>query len=167
VDADLKQIQELLASFNQTNITELNLKSGNLELTLRREGIPVAVTSLPAPVALATEPVAVVATPAAVASSVTESPSPQTSNAPTSNTKKWVDIKSPMVGTFYRSPAPDEAPFVDVGETIRKGQTVCILEAMKLMNEIESEFNGQIMEILVQNGEPVEYEQVLMRINPG
>jgi acetyl-CoA carboxylase biotin carboxyl carrier protein len=167
VDADLKQIQELLASFNQTNITELNLKSGNLELTLRREGIPVAVASLPAPMTLATEPAAALATPAAVASSVTESPAPQTSNAPTSNTKKWVDIKSPMVGTFYRSPAPDEAPFVDVGETIRKGQTVCILEAMKLMNEIESEFNGQIVEILVQNGEPVEYEQVLMRINPG
>lgn len=168
MDADLKQIQELLASFNQTNITELNLKSGNLELTLRREGIPMAVTSLPATaMALATEPAAAVAAPAAVAPPAPESQPAQTPNAPSGNTKKWVDVKSPMVGTFYRSPAPDEAPFVDVGETIRKGQTVCILEAMKLMNEIESEFNGQIVEILVQNGEPVEYEQVLMRINPG
>jgi acetyl-CoA carboxylase biotin carboxyl carrier protein len=162
VEVDLKKIQELLASFNQTNITELNLKSGEFELTLRREAVPVA-TATPSPasvaVVTASDPVAV---PAVAVSALVSEPTP----APTSN-KKWVDIKSPMVGTFYRSPAPDQAPFVEVGETIRKGQTVCILEAMKLMNEIESEFNGQIVEILVQNGEPVEYEQVLMRINPG
>jgi acetyl-CoA carboxylase biotin carboxyl carrier protein len=70
-----------------------------------------------------------------------------------------------MVGTFYRSPAPDEPPFVDVGDRIRKGQTVCIIEAMKLMNELEAEVSGEIVEILVQNGEPVEYGQLLMRVN--
>ncbi|MBE9151204.1 acetyl-CoA carboxylase biotin carboxyl carrier protein, partial [Coleofasciculus sp. LEGE 07092] len=80
---------------------------------------------------------------------------------------KWVDLKSPMVGTFYRSPAPDESPFVEVGDRVRLGQTVCIIEAMKLMNEIEAEVSGQVMEILIENGDPIEYGQALMRINPG
>ena len=81
--------------------------------------------------------------------------------------KKWVDITSPMVGTFYAAPAPDEDPFASVGDRITKGDTVCIIEAMKLMNEIEGEVSGQIMEIAVENGEPVEFGQVLMRVNPG
>ncbi len=75
-----------------------------------------------------------------------------------------VEITSPMVGTFYRAAAPGEAPFVEVGNTIKVGQTICILEAMKLMNEIESEFNAEIVEILVENGTPVEFGQVLMRV---
>ena len=74
------------------------------------------------------------------------------------------DITSPMVGTFYRAAAPGEDPFVDVGSNIKVGQTICILEAMKLMNEIESEFNAEIVEILVENGTPVEFGQVLMRV---
>ena len=72
-----------------------------------------------------------------------------------------------MVGTFYRAPGPDDPPFVDIGDRITPGQTVCILEAMKLMNELEAEVSGQIVEILVQNGEPVEFGQVLMRVDPG
>ncbi len=74
------------------------------------------------------------------------------------------EITSPMVGTFYRAAAPGEEPFVEVGNTVKVGQTICILEAMKLMNEIESEFNAEIVEILVENGTPVEFGQVLMRI---
>ena len=74
------------------------------------------------------------------------------------------EITSPMVGTFYRAAAPGEDPFVDVGSNIKVGQTICILEAMKLMNEIESEFNAEIVEILVENGTPVEFGQVLMRV---
>jgi len=74
------------------------------------------------------------------------------------------EITSPMVGTFYRAAAPGEDPFVDVGNTVKVGQTICILEAMKLMNEIESEFNAEIIEILVENGTPVEFGQVLMRV---
>ena len=74
------------------------------------------------------------------------------------------DITSPMVGTFYRASAPGEDPFVEVGNIVKVGQTICILEAMKLMNEIESEFNGEIVEILVENGTPVEFGQVLMRV---
>ena len=78
--------------------------------------------------------------------------------------KDLVDITSPMVGTFYRAAAPGEEPFVEVGNNIKVGQTICILEAMKLMNEIESEFNAEIVEILVENGTPVEFGQVLMRV---
>ena len=74
------------------------------------------------------------------------------------------EITSPMVGTFYRAAAPDEEPFVEVGDNVQVGQTICILEAMKLMNEIESEFNAEIVEILVENGTPVEFGQVLMRV---
>ena len=74
------------------------------------------------------------------------------------------EITSPMVGTFYRAAAPEEEPFVEVGNSIKVGQTICILEAMKLMNEIESEFNAEIVEILVENGTPVEFGQVLMRV---
>lgn len=72
-----------------------------------------------------------------------------------------------MVGTFYRSPAPEEPPFVDVGDRIQTGQTVCIIEAMKLMNELDAEVSGEIVEILVQNSEPVEYGQPLMRVKPN
>ena len=75
-----------------------------------------------------------------------------------------IDITSPMVGTFYRAAAPEEPPFVDLGTKVNIGQTICILEAMKLMNEIESEFNAEIVEILVENGTPVEFGQVLMRV---
>jgi acetyl-CoA carboxylase biotin carboxyl carrier protein len=71
-----------------------------------------------------------------------------------------------MVGTFYRSPTPDDPPFVEIGDRVRVGQTVCIIEAMKLMNEIESEFSGEVVEILLQNAQPVEYGQVLMRVAP-
>ena len=77
-----------------------------------------------------------------------------------------VEVTAPMVGTFYRAPGPEEPPFVDIGSRISVGQAVCILEAMKLMNELESEVSGEVMEILVENGTPVEFGQVLMRLKP-
>ena len=77
-----------------------------------------------------------------------------------------LEVTAPMVGTFYRAPAPEEPPFVDIGTRISVGQAVCILEAMKLMNELESEVNGEVIEILVENGTPVEFGQVLMRVKP-
>lgn len=79
----------------------------------------------------------------------------------------WVEVTSPMVGTFYRAPAPDADPYVEVGDRVSVGQTLCILEAMKLMNELEAEISGTIKEIAVENAEPVEYGQVLFRILPG
>ena len=88
----------------------------------------------------------------------------ETAQVPPPGRSGLVDITSPMVGTFYRASAPGEEPFVELGTKVKVGQTICILEAMKLMNEIESEFNAEIVEILVENGTPVEFGQVLMRV---
>ncbi len=89
---------------------------------------------------------------------------PEVTQVPPPGRSDLTEITSPMVGTFYRAAAPDEEPFVEVGNKVNVGQTICILEAMKLMNEIESEFNAEIVEILVENGTPVEFGQVLMRV---
>lgn len=146
---DLNQLRELLAILSQTDIAELTLKSNDFELTIRK-GERLREAPLP--------PIQPNAT-----SSL--SPSPSSEPAPATVAKKGIEIVSPMVGTFYRSPAPDEPPFVEVDDIITRGQTVCIIEAMKLMNEIEAEVDGRITEILVQNGEPVEYGQPLMRVS--
>lgn len=174
---DFNQLRELLSAIAQTDIAELTLKSADFELTVRK-GTPTAPTSPPtlgsvgevaaSDVVTVTSPAVVPPVPAPVPEVATRdkvsAPPPAALQATDS---QWEEIKSPMVGTFYRSPAPDEAPFVEVGDRIRTGQTVCIIEAMKLMNEIEAEISGQVMEILVKNGEPIEYGQPLMRINPG
>ena len=160
---NFQELRDLLGAISQSDITELILKNDDFELTVRKETGVVAVSQAPAvssqivetsPLSPSTIPVTAPATP--------EAPS-----TPVVDDKKWVDVTSPMVGTFYSAPAPDEDPFVSVGDRITKGDTVCIIEAMKLMNEIEGEVTGQIMEISVQNGEPVEFGQVLIRVNPG
>ncbi|WP_424101980.1 acetyl-CoA carboxylase biotin carboxyl carrier protein [Moorena producens] len=157
---DINQLRDLLAAIAQTDITELTLKSDDFELTVRK-GVSITPTSdsggHSTPYQITPGPVEVAPTP------VTK---PEPPVPPPGVDQKWEEIKSPMVGTFYRAPAPDEDPFVEVGERISAGQTVCIIEAMKLMNEIEAEVTGQVMEILVKNGEPIEYGQALMRIKP-
>jgi acetyl-CoA carboxylase biotin carboxyl carrier protein len=154
VPLDLTELRELLTTLNQTDISELTLKGDDFELVVRRgarmEVAPSAiVATAPAPVPI---------------------PEPIKAETPVTapkNDRKLVDVVSPIVGTFYRSPSPDESPFVDAGSRIQKGQVVCIIEAMKVMNEIEAEVSGEIVEVLVQNGQPVEYGQPLMRVNPG
>lgn len=175
---DLNQLRELLADLDKTNISELTLKSADFELTVRKENSPGSRALPPAEVLLtgagvSSQLVSSPGIPTAVVASVGEAlttSTPATPSAaappPLSPESKWVEIVSPMVGTFYRSPAPDEPPFVEMGDRISTGQSVCIIEAMKLMNEIEAEFSGQVMEILIQNGSPVEYGQALMRIKP-
>lgn len=161
---NFQELRELLSAIAQTDITELTLKNQEFELTVRKEAnlvSPQIATITPSVVENSVN--LPVSQPSAAQSEVV-TPETTASNAP--DDKKWVNITSPMVGTFYRAPAPDEEPFVSVGDRITKGDTVCIIEAMKLMNEIEGEINGQIMEIAVQNGEPVEFGQVLMRIDP-
>ncbi|USR89990.1 acetyl-CoA carboxylase biotin carboxyl carrier protein [Phormidium yuhuli AB48] len=156
---DFNQLRELIAALEGTDISEFTLKKEDLELTIRKgSGVVSAapgVMTVPQTVA-APEPAAAESSPPA------SSPTP-----PPSAAAKWVEIVSPMVGTFYRAPAPDEPPFVDVGDRISNQQTVCIIEAMKLMNEVESEVTGEVIEILVENGEPVEYNQPLMRVLPA
>lgn len=161
---DFQEIRELLAAIAPTDITELSLKSEAFELTVKKGHHGALVPLAASPVAPPVAPAPVMAPPPAAP--VAAPPVADAAPAPPSD-PKWVEITSPMVGTFYRAPAPDEAPFVNTGDRVSTGQTVCIIEAMKLMNEIDVEISGQIMEILVENGEPVEFGQPLMRVNPG
>jgi acetyl-CoA carboxylase biotin carboxyl carrier protein len=169
---DLNQLCELLAAINQTDIEELTLKSNDFELTVRRAARtvePVYVSGATAqPVVEAA--VAPLSAPTSLSSSTDSAPSSFTGQPtqapPLKNDRRLFEINSPMVGTFYRAPAPNEPAFVEVGDQVRKGQTVCIIEAMKLMNEIESEVSGEVVEILLENGQPVEYGQPLIRVNP-
>jgi acetyl-CoA carboxylase biotin carboxyl carrier protein len=158
VPINLSEIREFVSAIAQTNITELTLKSEDFELTVRKEGsLTITTPVLPQKEATPVSP---------PVSPTFEVVSPEEPPTPTPPERKFVPITSPMVGTFYRASGPDDPPFVDVNENIRTGQVVCIIEAMKLMNEIESEIAGQVMEILVTNGEPVEYGQTLMWVNP-
>jgi acetyl-CoA carboxylase biotin carboxyl carrier protein len=158
VELTFSELRELVATLNQTDISELTLKSADFELTLRKPGaLPMAAAPLP------TAPVA--APPAAAPSQPT--PEPAAAPPPLAVDSSLVEITSPMVGTFYRAPAPDEPAFVDVGDRIQTGQTVCIIEAMKLMNELEAEVSGEVVEILVDNAQPVEFGQTLMRLRPS
>ena len=158
---DHDQLHKLLAILGESDIQELKLEGDDFRLEVRRN-LPGA-----APVAMLQAPVAAAAGPAAVA------PQPLAATAPSlpppaaaSARTDLLEITAPMVATFYRSPTPDDPAFVEVGSRIGVGQTVCILEAMKLMNELESELAGEVVEILVENGTPVEYGQVLLRLRP-
>ncbi len=157
MNIELNQIKEILTAIAANNIAELTLKSDDFELTVRK-----GVTNL-APVDINIATAIPTGTPTTGQVVSTVSLPPQTSSV---IEKKWMDIPSPIVGTFYRSSGPDEAPYVQIGDRIRISQVVCIIEAMKVMNEIESEVSGQVMEILVQNAQTVEFGQVLMRIQP-
>ena len=157
---DHDQLHALLAALVESDIQEFRLEGDDFRLEVRRNLPPVAVAA--APVA------AVAAAPAAPMQVSHEVSAPSTPPpAVPASRSDLVDVTAPMVGTFYRAPAPGEAPFVEVGTRIGVGQTVCILEAMKLMNELESEAAGEVVEILVDNGTPVEFGQVLMRVKPG
>jgi len=158
VPLEFNEIRQLLATIAQTDITEVTLKSDDFELTVRKS------SSRETPAA--PNQIMEVGTSRVLETAVTTTSVQLSANPPSTIDKRLVEVPSPMVGTYYSAPAPGEAVFVKVGDRVRTGQTVCIIEAMKLMNEIEAEVSGQVMEILLQNGEPVEYGQALMRINP-
>lgn len=160
---DYNEIRELIKTLAATDISEFSLQSENFELKIRKGTVNNSPVSLPAPVPVVTPTAAPVVVPSVTPTVATPAPE---AVAATPVDKKWVAIASPMVGTFYRAPAPDESPFVEKNDRVRVGQTVCIIEAMKLMNEIEAEVAGQIVEIAVTNGEPVEFGQTLMWVNP-
>ena len=151
---DLRKLKKLIDLVQESGIAELEITEGEEKVRIARGGA-VSVTALAAgaPPAVAVQPSApAAATGAAMAAPVAEA-------APEGQV-----VKSPMVGTFYRSPSPDAKPFVEVGATIKAGETICVLEAMKLMNEIEADASGTIKAILVENGQPVEYGQALFII---
>lgn len=150
-----KEIQDLIDYISNTGLAEVKIKTEEFELSVKKYADAVAAAPAPQVIASAPAPAPVAAAP---------SPSPAPSPAPSSN---LVEIKSPMIGTFYLTPNPESAPFVTEGSSISAGKTVCIIEAMKLFNEIESEISGKIVKILVSNASPVEYDQPLFLVDPA
>jgi acetyl-CoA carboxylase biotin carboxyl carrier protein len=163
---DHDQLRQLLALLGDSDIQELRLEGDDFRLEVRRN-LPSAATPVmappPAPPAAASPPVPS-ATVAGAPPAPSAPPPPPTAASLRSDLQA---VTAPMVGTFYRASAPGEPPFVEVGSRVSAGQPLCILEAMKLMNELESEFSGEVVEILLENGTPVEFGQVLMRIKPS
>ena len=156
---DLRKLKKLIDLVQESGIGELEITEGEERVRIARGGA-VSVT----PLVAATLPS--VATPAGIAAPATGAAAPGAPQAPgaTEAAQQGHVIKSPMVGTFYRAPSPDGKPFVDVGATVKAGETVCVIEAMKLMNEIESDASGVVKAILVETGQPVEYGQALFII---
>ncbi len=154
---DIKQIQELIKFVSRSGVNEVAIEQENFKITIKTNQAPVYVNAA-LPAAAAPQPMA----PIAAASVEVKAPT-----APaTEDTSKYITIKSPMIGTFYRSSSPDKPSFANVGDEIGTGKVICIIEAMKLFNEIESEVSGRIVKVLVDNASPVEYDQPLFLVEP-
>ena len=153
---DLEFLRGLIDAIDESGIDNLEISRAGTRIRISKTAPPAAVA---ASAAIAAPPAAVAAAPQAAA--------PAEAPAVPAVASNLTDVKSPMVGTFYRAPAPEAPAYVEVGAHVSTGQTLCILEAMKLMNELESEMDGIVREVLVDNGEPVEYGQVLFRIEPS
>jgi acetyl-CoA carboxylase biotin carboxyl carrier protein len=159
---DLKEIQNLIKFVSNSGVAEVKLETGDIKITIRTtlEGNTPDITYVQqAPMQQALPQAA----PIAVASS----PAVPIDAAPADESSKYITIKSPIIGTFYRKPAPDKPMFTEVGNTIGKGDVLCVIEAMKLFNEIESEVSGKIVKILVDDMSPVEFDQPLFLVDPS
>lgn len=157
-----KEIEELIKFVSKAGVSEVHLEQKDFKITIKnphREQI----VQIAAPVAA---PVAVAPAPAPVAAPVAAAPAPA-KEEPKGEEARYKTIKSPMIGTFYRTPAPDKPNFVNVGDEIKEGQVICIIEAMKLFNEIESDIKGKVVKVLVEHSTPVEYDQPLFLIDPS
>ena len=163
IQLDHEELHRLLAVLADSDIQEFRLEGEDFRLEVRRN-LPVSadLTAMTSVSSVSEPP------PQQVPQLKVETSSPSNPPPPVPAARAdLIDVTAPMVGTFYRAPAPGEPSFVEVGNRIGVGQTVCILEAMKLMNELESEVSGEVIEILVENGTPVEFGEVLMRVKPG
>jgi acetyl-CoA carboxylase biotin carboxyl carrier protein len=156
---DLKELQ---------NFIRFVAKSGAQEVSLETDDFKITVKTGPDGVVYAQAPV-VAAAPAVAAAPVAAAPAPAAAApaAPAEDTSKYVTVTAPMIGTFYRKPSPDKPVFVNVGDTVKAGQTVCIIEAMKLFNEIECEVSGTVVKVLADDMKPVEYGQALFMVDPA
>ena len=163
---DFKQIQELIKLVNESNLGEVSIEQKDFKITIKQKEehiTQMVTTSFPsAPAMQLPQQSLQQALPQSAPPSQTGSDKPQAST--TSNT---ITIKSPMIGTFYRKPAPDKPNFVEVGDEVSTGKVVCVIEAMKLFNEIESEVKGKIVKVLVEDSSPVEYDQPLFLVEPA
>jgi len=151
------EIRDLIDFISKSGLNEVDIETKELKLHVKREPDQKVFKSTPVAAPLVVAPSGPATTPSAPKATPTAEPA---------SGKKTIEIKSPMIGTFYRTANPDSAPFVSVGDKVTKGQTVCIIEAMKLFNEIESEVSGTIVKVMVENATPVEYDQVLFVVEP-
>ena len=161
---DIKEIHNLIKFVSKSGVNEVSLEQGDFKITIRTDtpgSEPVYIQqSIPAVAAATAAPVAA---PAPAASSADDS----ANSGDSADDSKYITVKSPMIGTFYRRPSPDKDIFANVGDTIAPGDVLCIIEAMKLFNEIESEVSGKIVKILVDDVSPVEYDQPLFLVDPS
>jgi len=154
---DIKQIQDLIRFVSKSGVNEVAIEQENFKITIKTNQAPTYVTAT-VPTAAPTHHIA--AAPAAAESA------PAAAAPVVADTSKYITVKSPMIGTFYRSASPEKPFFVNVGDEISEGSVLCIIEAMKLFNEIESEVSGRIVKVLVDNSSPVEYDQPLFLVEP-
>ena len=168
---DIKEIQELIKFVAKSGVSEVDLEMGEMKISIKtppKKGkgqIETVVQQIPVAAAPAIAPVTVQSSPvvAAVPEVAVETPVASSDT----DDSKYVTIKSPMIGTFYRKPSPDKDPFVNVGDEVNIGTVVCVVEAMKLFNEIESEISGKIIKVLVEDMSPIEYDQPLFLVDPS
>jgi acetyl-CoA carboxylase biotin carboxyl carrier protein len=166
---DFNQIQELIRLVTKNKLSTFYLQEGDFKIIIRNQQstapIEPAATQITYPAPVPTAVAAVSPPPAPIAEPAAERPAPAAAKAESAS--GLLQIKSPMVGTFYRSASPDKPPFVKVGDDLEVGAKVCIIEAMKLFNEIESEIKGKVVKILVEDASPVEYDQPLFLVEPA
>ena len=169
----LNEIQDLIKLVNRLNLSEFKMKDGEFEIAIRtkwyEKGGKDAQAKVPAVIPV-TSHAAVPPAPAAPVPPAPAAPKAEESadkSAAAEDEGNFVTVKSPIVGTFYRSSAPDKPPYIKVGDTVEVGSVVCIVEAMKLFNEIESEVSGKVIKILVEDASPVEYDQDLFLVDPN
>jgi acetyl-CoA carboxylase biotin carboxyl carrier protein len=156
---DIKQIQDLIRFVSKSGVNEVSIEQNDFKITIKTNQAPTYVTASVPPAHPAPEqaPAPATSAPAIEAAPVA---------APVADTSHYITVRSPMIGTFYRSSTPEKPMFVNVGDEIKPGTVLCIIEAMKLFNEIESEVSGRIVKILVDNASPVEYDQPLFLVEP-
>jgi len=156
---DFKQIQELIKLINGSNIGEVSVEQKDFRITIKQKEEHVTQVMAPAQQQFAPQPM--------MQQAPQQSLPPQAAEKAPETTSNTVTIKSPMIGTFYRRPSPDKPNFLEVGDDVSVGKVVCIIEAMKLFNEIESEVSGRVVKILVEDSSPVEYDQPLFLVQPN
>ena len=160
---DIKEIQNLIKFVAKSGATEVKLEMDDVKITIRTGALNTGQETT------IVQQIPVAQTPAPVAQIQAEAPvaKPETSDTPAEEDSKYITIKSPIIGTFYRKPSPDKPSFVEVGDNIAQGDVLCVIEAMKLFNDIESEVSGKIVKILVDDSSPVEFDQPLFLVEPS
>lgn len=154
---DIKQIQDLIRFVSKSGVNEVSIEQQDFKITIKTNQPQTAVVTATVPAATAET---------TVVPSITVT-TPVITAVPVEDTSKYITVKSPMIGTFYRSASPEKPLFVNVGDEIKTGDVLCIIEAMKLFNEIESEVSGRVVKVLTDNASPVEYDQPLFLVDPA